>query len=228
MSKKDREREEETKKTDPRIRERAESERLNEQLSFITEIDKEKTILRQTHLSNHGRREDDAEHAWHMAVMVWLLSEYANEPFDRARCMMMCLVHDIVEIDAGDTYAYDEEGKKTQRSREERAAERIFGILPGDQGKELRDLFEEFEKDATPEAHFAHAMDNFQPLLLNHANKGSDWKEHAVTREQVNGRQYRTREGSQVLYEKTRQILDLHEKEGCFRKKAEDPKDSQQ
>ncbi len=152
-----------------------------------------------------------------MAVMVWLLSEYANEHFDRARCMMMCLVHDIVEIDAGNTYAYDEEGKKTQRSREERAAERIF-----------RDLFEEFEKDATPEAHFAHAMDNFQPLLLNHANKGSDWKEHAVTREQVNGRQYRTREGSQVLYEKTRQILDLHEKEGCFRKKAEDPKDSRQ
>ena len=118
-----------------------------------------------------------------MAVMVWLLSEYANEHFDRARCMMMCLVHDIVEIDAGNTYAYDEEGKKTQHSREERAAERIFGFLPGDQGKELRDLFEEFEKDATPEAHFAHAMDNFQPLLLNLANKGSDWKEHAVTRE---------------------------------------------
>lgn len=210
------------------IREQVGSRRLAEQLRFLTEIDKEKTILRQTHLSGHGRREDDAEHAWHMAVMVWLLSEYANEKFDRARCMMMCLVHDIVEIDAGDTYAYDAEGKKTQHEREERAAERIFGLLPGDQGKELRDLFEEFEKDDTPEAHFAHAMDNFQPLLLNHANGGSDWKEHSVTREQVNGRQYKTREGSLVLYEKTRQILDLHEKEGCFREEQEDPRGSRQ
>ena len=115
-------------------------ERLKQQLDFILEIDKEKNILRQTHLSGHGRRENDAEHAWHMAIMAYLLKDYANEPVDIAKVMIMCLIHDIVEIDAGDTYAYDTEGLKTQKAREDAAKERIFSLLPEDQKKELEEL----------------------------------------------------------------------------------------
>lgn len=119
-----------------------ENKRLKEQLDFILEIDKEKNILRQTHLSGHGRRENDAEHAWHMATMIYLLKEYANSEIDLAKTMMMALIHDIVEIDAGDTYAYDAEGLATQKEREEKAAKRIFGLLPEEQGNEMRALFE--------------------------------------------------------------------------------------
>lgn len=191
--------------------------RLLKQTEFILEIDKEKNITRQTHLTGHGRNENDSEHAWHMAIMTYLLREYSNEKIDIAHTMMMCLIHDIVEIDAGDTYAYDEEGKKTQREREEKAAERIFGMLPEDQRDELRALFEEFEEDTTAEAHFAHAMDNFQPLLLNDANEGEDWERHGVNRTQVDGRQKKTRLGSEILYEKTMEILDKNEEAGHIR-----------
>ena len=149
-------------------------ERLKQQLDFTLEIDKEKNIFRQTHLSGHGRRENDAEHAWHMAIMAYLLREYANEPV--AKVMLMCLIHDIVEIDAGDTFAYDEEGLKSQKAREDAAKERIFSILPDDQKKDLTALFDEFEYCETPESRYAHAMDNIQPLLLNHSNNGDDWK----------------------------------------------------
>ena len=138
-------------------------ERLKQQLDFILEIDKEKNILRQTHLSGHGRRENDAEHAWHMAIMAYLLKDYANEPVDIAKVMIMCLIHDIVEIDAGDTYAYDTEGLKTQKAREDAAKERIFSLLPEDQKKELTALFDEFENYRTPESKFAHSLDNLQP-----------------------------------------------------------------
>jgi putative hydrolases of HD superfamily len=196
--------------------------RLEEQIRFIMEIDKEKNIFRQTSLTGRTRKENDAEHAWHMAIMAYLLKEYANEPFDLAHTMMMCLIHDIVEIDAGDTYAYDEENKKSQKEREEKAAERIFGLLPEDQGKEIYVLFEEFEANETPEAHFAHAMDNFQPLLLNDSNDGADWEEHKVSRQQVDGRQMGTSIGSAFLYEKTKEILDKHEAAGHFRKVEED------
>ena len=134
-------------------------ERLKQQLDFTLEIDKEKNIFRQTHLSGHGRRENDAEHAWHMAIMAYLLREYANEPVDIAKVMLMCLIHDIVEIDAGDTYAYDPVGRQTQRQRETEAADRLFGLLPEDQCRRLRDLWEEFEAGQTPEAAFAHAND---------------------------------------------------------------------
>ena len=122
------------------------NERLKQQLDFILEIDKEKNILRQTHLSGHGRRENDAEHAWHMAIMAYLLKDYANEPVDIAKVMIMCLIHDIVEIDAGDTYAYDTEGLKTQKAREDAAKERIFSLLPEDQKKELEELQKTDEK----------------------------------------------------------------------------------
>ena len=189
-------------------------ERLKQQLDFALEIDKEKNILRQTHLSGHGRRENDAEHAWHMAIMAYLLQEYSNEPVDITRVMLMCLIHDVVEIDAGDTYAYDAEGLKTQKAREEAAKERIYSLLPEDQKKELAAIFDEFEESKTPESKFAHAMDNLQPLMLNNSNDGGDWREHGVSAKQVYGRQDRTKEGSEKLYEITEQIIKKHVEKG--------------
>lgn len=189
-------------------------ERLKKQLDFALEIDKEKNILRQTHLSGHGRNENDAEHAWHMAIMAYLLREYSNEPIDITRVMLMCLIHDVVEIDAGDTYAYDEEGKKTQKAREEAAKERIYSLLPEDQKEELAAIFDEFEESKTPESKFAHAMDNLQPLMLNNSNDGGDWREHGVSAKQVYGRQSRTKEGSEKLYEVTDQIIKKHREKG--------------
>ena len=189
-------------------------ERLKKQLDFALEIDKEKNILRQTHLSGHGRNENDAEHAWHMAIMAYLLREYSNEPVDITRVMLMCLIHDVVEIDAGDTYAYDEEGKKTQKAREEAAKERIDSLLPEDQKEELAAIFDEFEESKTPESKFAHAMDNLQPLMLNNSNDGGDWREHGVSAKQVYGRQSRTKEGSEKLYEVTDQIIKKHREKG--------------
>ena len=194
-----------------------EKERFEKQLAFILEADKEKNILRQTHLSGHGRRENDAEHAWHMAMMIYLLKEYANETFDVARAMMMALIHDIVEIDAGDTYAYDTEGLKTQKEREEKAADRIFGLLPEDQEKELRGLFEEFEAFETPEAKFAHVMDNFQPLLLNSSNGGADWAEHQVKKSQVLGRQKKSQPGSETIWNYTEQIIEDYARKGIIK-----------
>ena len=182
-------------------------ERLQKQLDFILEIDKEKNIFRQTHLSGHGRNENDAEHAWHMAIMAYLLQEYSNEKIDVARVMLMCLIHDVVEIDAGDTYAYDAEGLKTQKAREEAAKERLYSMLPEDQKADLTAIFDEFEERKTPEAKFARALDNLQPLLLNNSNDGGDWRNHDVTAEKVYERQSRTREGSEKLFEVTDKIL---------------------
>ncbi len=192
-------------------------ERMKKQLDFALEIDKEKNIFRQTHLSGHGRNENDAEHAWHMAIMAYLLREYSNSPVDPARVMLMCLIHDIVEIDAGDTYAYDEDAKKSQKQREEAAKERIFSILPDDQKEELCALFEEFEEGETPEARFARSMDNLQPLILNHSNGGSDWREHGVLEKQIRERQSRTQIGSDRLYEVTDAIIREHVKDGAIR-----------
>ncbi len=188
--------------------------RLQKQLEFILEIDKEKNIFRQTHLSGHGRNENDAEHAWHMAIMAYLLQEYSNEKIDVGRVMLMCLIHDVVEIDAGDTYAYDAEGLKTQKAREDAAKERLYSLLPDDQKQELIDIFDEFEERKTPEARFARALDNLQPLLLNNSNDGGDWKNHDVTAKQVYERQSRTREGSEKLFEVTDRILKENIKKG--------------
>ncbi|MBP5336144.1 MAG: HD domain-containing protein [Bacteroidales bacterium] len=182
-------------------------DRLKRQLAFILEIDKEKNVFRQTHLSGGGRAENDAEHAWHMAIMAWLLKDYANEPVDVAKVMMMCLIHDIVEIDAGDTYAYDPEGLKTQQAREDAAKERIFSLLPDDQRAELIALFDEFEQWSSPEARFAHSLDNLQPLMLNNSNDGADWKAHGVMARQVWGRQTQTKLGSEKLFEVTEGII---------------------
>lgn len=193
------------------------NERLKQQLDFILEIDKEKNIFRQTHLSGRGRNENDAEHAWHMAIMAYLLQEYANEKIDVARVMLMCLIHDVVEIDAGDTYAYDAEGLKTQKAREDAAKERIYSLLPEDQKKALVEIFDEFEAYETPEAKFAHALDNLQPLMLNNSNDGGDWKEHNVTATQVFGRQSKNKLGSQAIFEVTDAIIREHIAKGNIR-----------
>jgi len=193
-------------------------ERLKKQLEFALEIDKEKNIFRQTHLSGHGRNENDAEHAWHMAIMAYLLREYANEKVDLAKVMLMCLIHDIVEIDAGDTYAYDPENLKTQKEREEAAKERIFAILPEDQRAELISLFDEFEDWETAESRFAHAMDNLQPLILNNSNNGGDWKEHNVSAEAVYGRHRKTRLGSEKLFKVSDEIIQKNIREGNIRR----------
>lgn len=176
------------------------NERLTQQFNFIQEIDKEKFIGRQTYLSDAVRKENDAEHAWHMAIMTVLLSEYANESIDVLKTITMLLIHDIVEIDAGDTYAYDEKGKQTQREREVAAADRIFALLPEDQGKKMRDLWEEFEASETAEAKFAHTMDNIQPMMLNAATDGKAWVEHQVHLSQILSRNKKTADGSEILW----------------------------
>lgn len=200
------------------MQENEKDKRLEKQLDFIREIDKEKEIFRQTYLADASRKENDAEHAWHMAIMAYLLKEYANESVDIAKVMLMCLIHDIVEIDAGDTYAYDEEALKTQKAREDAAKERIFSILPEEQKEELTALFDEFEEFATPESKFAHAMDNLQPLMLNNSNDGGDWRRHEVCAEQVYGRQNKTRLGSEKLYEITKQIIEENIEKGNIKR----------
>ena len=183
-------------------------DRFQKQLEFILEIDKEKNIFRRTHLSGHGRCENDAEHAWHMAVMIYLLKEYANEEFDIAKAMMMALIHDVVEIDAGDTFAFDKEGLKSQKDREKKAAKRIFGLLPEDQNKELKELFEEFECGESPEARFARVMDNFQPLVLTEANDGEDWRECPISKSQVFKRHSRNKLGSELIGKHIESIIE--------------------
>ena len=189
-------------------------ERFKKQIDFVLEIDKEKNILRQTHLTDYRRQENDAEHAWHMAVMIYLLKEYANEEFDVAKAMMMALIHDIVGIDAGDTYAYDTKNLETQKEREEKAAERIFGLLPEEQKQELKGLFEEFEACESSEAKFARVMDNFQPILLNDSNNGEDWKVHKIKKSQVENRQKSSQLGSKDIWEYTSELIERNVKKG--------------
>ncbi|MBR2448157.1 MAG: HD domain-containing protein [Clostridia bacterium] len=195
-----------------------EKNRFDRQVDFILELDKEKNILRQNHLSGYVRRENDAEHAWHMAIMVYLLKEYANKDFDIAKAMMMALIHDVVEIDAGDTYAYDPKAKLDQKEREDKAAQRIFSILPDDQRDELKALFYEFEACESAEAKFVRAMDNFQPLLLNDINNGEDWRLHGVTMEQIMNRQKRSAEGSNTIWEETYKIIEKNLEKGNIKK----------
>ena len=190
------------------------AERFKKQLDFLLEIDKEKEIFRQTHLTDYKRQENDAEHAWHMAIMIYLLKEYANEEFDVLKAIMMALIHDIVEIDAGDTYAYDTAMLKTQAEREEKAAERIFGLLPDEQKKEFKALFEEFEDGKTPEARFARVADNFQPLILNDSNNGEDWRKHKVNKTQVVNRQMKSKAGSEEIWEYTKELIENNVRKG--------------
>ncbi len=188
--------------------------RLEKQLEFSLEIDKEKEIYRQTHIIGLKRKENDAEHAWHMAIMAYLLREYSNKDIDILKVILMCLIHDIVEIDAGDTYAYDSVNLETQKNRENIAKERIFSLLPDEQRTEMISLFDEFEENITPEANFAHAMDNLQPLILNDSNNGEDWREHGIYADQVYRRQINTKKGSEKLYEITEMIIKSNIKKG--------------
>ena len=175
-------------------------ERLQQQFAFIQEIDKEKTIFRQTYLSDASRKENDAEHAWHMAVMAILLSEYSNEKIDVLKTVSMILVHDLVEIYAGDTYAYDSAGNNDKAEREIKAADKLFALLPDDQRDKMRALWDEFETGSSPEAKFAITMDRIQPLMLNNASGGRSWQEHDVKTSQVYGRNTTTGQGSEVLW----------------------------
>ena len=181
--------------------------RLDDQFRFILEIDKEKSIVRQTPISDASRMENDAEHAWHMAVMTLLLSEYATEKIDVLRTVSMQLIHDLIEIYAGDTYAFDEEAKAGQAERERAAADRLYALLPEDQGRKMRGLWDEFEAAETPEAKFARAMDNLQPMMLNNATEGVSWVEHGVRLEQILERNRNTHKGSEVLWEYARDYL---------------------
>ena len=190
------------------------SRRIEQQMRFLAEIDQMKAVYRQTLLIDRSRTETDAEHSWHMALMACLLSEYANEEVDLLHVLQMILVHDLVEIDAGDTYAYDDAGNATKREREEKAADRIFSILPEDQAKKMRDLWEEFEAEKTPESLFAHVMDNFQPLALNDANDGGDWKRRNVKKSQILKRNARTKEGSEEIWKCMEEIIDRNVKKG--------------
>jgi putative hydrolase of HD superfamily len=182
--------------------------RLDQQLSFILEIDKLKSIIRQTLLLDLSRRENTAEHSWHLAVMAMLMSEYAVEPVDLLRCIKMVVVHDIVEIDAGDTFAYDTVNVATQNEREQNAADRLFGLLPQEQGSELRSLWEEFEHRVTPEAKYANALDRLQPLMQNFYSGGKSWVAHKVNREQVMARMDPVRIGMPQIWPVVMKIID--------------------
>lgn len=190
--------------------------RLSAQLEFIVELDHLKNIYRQTYVLHEDRREDDAEHSWHAALMVPLLAEYSNEPIDILKTMKMLLVHDVVEIDAGDTYCYDAKAGIDKREREEKAASRIFGMLPDDMTDEYYELWHEFEYGISPESKFAAAMDRVQPLLLNIGKNGLSWKEHGIHLSQVLKRASRIGESSDVLYEYIMSILEKAADDGLL------------
>ena len=185
-------------------------DRMKQQIAFLMEIDKVKNIFRQTYLADGKRKENDAEHSWHLAIAAFLLKEYVAEDVDVLKVMIMVLIHDLVEIDAGDTYAYDAEGAKTKRAREVAAAGRIFGMLPEDQGDYFRELWDEFEAYESDDAKFAHLLDNFQPLLLNHESNGKSWTEHHVKKSQIYKRNEKIKETSPEVWEWMKQIVEEH------------------
>jgi putative hydrolase of HD superfamily len=161
------------------------SNRIEQQLSFLVEADKLKNVLRRTLLTDGSRQENTAEHSWHLVLTAMVLQEYAAEPVDLSKAIRMLVVHDLVEIDAGDTFAFDAVGNTTKAERELRAADRLFGLLPAEMGAELRALWDQFEQHATPEARFAHAVDRIQPFLQNRETRGGTWRIHKLSREQV-------------------------------------------
>lgn len=175
-------------------------QRLQQQIEFMLEIDKLKHILRRTILTDRSREENSAEHSWHIAMAVFLFSEYAQDQnIDWYRVIRMLLVHDLVEIDAGDTYCYDHQGRKDQAQREQKAAERIFKILPLDQSRSFRELWDEFENRETPESKYANALDRLQPFLQNYATKGQIWRKNNITHRQVKDRMQPVFDGAPLL-----------------------------
>jgi putative hydrolase of HD superfamily len=182
-------------------------ERLARQLEFVVEVDRLKTVLRRTTLSDRSRAENSAEHSWHLALMAILLHEHAEVAIDLARTVEMLLVHDIVEVDAGDTFCYDAAGNLDKEERERRAADRLFGLLPEDQGARLRSLWDEFERRESPEARFAAALDRLQPMMLNYLTEGHSWQRHGVRRHQVLERNRPIEDGSRDLWSLAERFL---------------------
>ena len=182
--------------------------RFDQQIRFILEIDKLKSIIRQSYLLAGTRQENSAEHSWHVALMAMLLVEYAEQSVDLLRILKMLLIHDIIEIDAGDTYCYDEAGILNQSSRENTAAERLFGLLPEDQKVELRELWGEFEAQSTPEAKFAATIDRLMPLFHNYHTEGRSWREHGIKKHQVSVRNEAMKDGSLPLWEYAMSLID--------------------
>lgn len=194
-----------------------EQDRLTRQLAFILEADRMKNIYRQTLVLHEDRQENDAEHSFHLALMAAILAEHARVPVDVTVVMKMVLIHDIVEIDAGDTYAYDTAGNETKRAREVKAADRLFGLLPEDQAEEFRGLWEEFEARETPEAKFANAIDRLQPMMLNYEKGGISWKRRSITAEQARARNHDiTDEGSAILGSLADAIVEAAKAEGML------------
>lgn len=184
--------------------------RLEQQVKFLVEIDKVKNIFRQTYLADANRKENDAEHSWHLAIAAFLLKEHVKEEVDLLKVIIMVLIHDLVEIDAGDTYAYDDVGVATKREREEKGADRIFGMLPEDQRQYFRELWEEFEAYESADAKFAHLLDNFQPLLLNDASNGKSWAEHGVKKSQIYKRNAKIEETSEDVWNYMKSLVEKH------------------
>lgn len=192
--------------------------RFEKQLQFIVELDKLKNIYRQSLVLHEDRQENDAEHSFHLAIMICLLAEYANEPIDVLHTMKMVLVHDVVEIDAGDTYFYDAARNADKEERELKAADRLFALLPEEQAKEFRGLWEEFEAKETPEAKFAAAVDRLQPMMLNYHKGGISWKRHGIFAEQVKNRNVPTvAMGSDLLGEYAMELTEAAKAEGMLK-----------
>lgn len=181
--------------------------RLSKQINFIKEIDKLKNIFRQTYLLDGKRRENDAEHSWHLAIIALLLHEHSNAKIDPIKVVQMVLIHDIVEIDAGDTFVYDTAARELQKEKEELAANRLFNILPNDQAKDFKIIWEEFENGVSPEAKFARAIDRLQPILHNVHTQGKAWKKHKIKASQVLDRNSHIAEGSQVIWEYVQELI---------------------
>ena len=180
---------------------------LYQQIEFLLEMDKLKSIFRCSYISGTDRHENDAEHSWHLAIMALVLAEHANTEIDMLRLLKMLLIHDIVEIDAGDTFFYDDKGANDKSERERTAANRLFGLLPKNQGKELKDIWEEFEEGRTADALFAKSLDRLMPLLHNFYSEGKAWKEHGITQDQVFNKNKHIADGSKELWEFARSTI---------------------
>ena len=193
-------------------------ERLEKQLALVIELDKLKSILRRTRVkSAEGRLENSGEHSWHVALMAILMEEHANAPVDICRVMKMLLIHDVVEVDAGDTFVYDTAASQEQAEKEIRAAERLFGMLPSDQEQELLALWHEFEAAQTDDAKYAKALDRLIPMLLNYHNNGQSWKEHGVSREQALTINKRIEFGSVTLWDKAKELIEEATEKGWLK-----------
>ena len=192
-----------------------------QRLQFLVEVDRTKQILRQNFLADGTRRENDAEHSWHVTLMALVLAPYAASEVNITRVLQMLLIHDIVEIDAGDTFIYDEAAMQTKTEREVRAAERIFGLLPAAQAQEFRAWWDEFETDETPEAHFAHSLDRLAGILLNHAAGGGGWKVHDIEMERILERNAPLENGSKVLWKHAQELIRDAQRQGFIRSRNE-------